>query len=199
MTLSDLVASIDTGSPPRQSVVRDPPVRARSLPRPDQPTPAPRASASGAARAVSSAGRLRPPAARCGPGAGPISTGAGSAGANSLFGRGAGGLRLTLRVLDLAQLPRLIFDRPQRQPSGQRGHVDAARRRRQRSLQRHEDVRPRAGGLAAIPTARAARRSMPSVRSRLPASDKPASLPSTVTLLEPHLPGADRDACPRRA
>ena len=52
------------------------------------------------------------------------------------------------RRLNSLQLVRLIFDRPQSQPSGQRRHIDAARRLRDRSLQRHEYVRPRPGGFA---------------------------------------------------
>ena len=42
---------------------------------------------------------------------------------------------LMLSGFNFAQLLRLIIDRPQRQPSGQRRHVDAAHRRRQRPLQ----------------------------------------------------------------
>ena len=93
MTLSDLVASIDTERHAGNLVVGDPPVRARSLSRAAQrPARRHRARQTACVRRqfcgpTDASGRTL----RRAPGAGLISTGAGSAGAISLFGGGAGG------------------------------------------------------------------------------------------------------------
>ena len=81
-----------------------------------------------------------------GAGAGLTSIGAGRAGASPGI-RHAPPARLGRYVPQCAQSLRLIFHRPQCQPSRERRYIDASRRCRQWPFQRHEDVRARAGRL----------------------------------------------------